>query len=251
MKSLQKANPGQAPRIRELQEQADSGLSLIITNIYTLKGQAVPEELGGISGALRSELIRRYPRLMLAEVSFAMRKGVFGDYGDYFGLNIVTFIGWIKAYWHSADRKKFIPPPFQLQLTRQEPISEQEKENLLRQKTTELFERYKNRNGCNDIGNAVYDYLDSLGLIKFTPQEKHAFMDKSRELIMEEYSNAKASSVSSFCRKIIDEMEEQGEGARRRTILRAKKIALDEFFKRCLESGETSWQYTPNLSSLP
>jgi hypothetical protein len=70
-----------------------------IALLHILKGQEINEiTLTGQSALLKKEIEKYFPSLEPDDLETAFNNGVRGEYGDYMGLNIITYNAWIKAY---------------------------------------------------------------------------------------------------------------------------------------------------------
>lgn len=93
----------------ELARKSKQSLVDLIGSMEILAGTAKEkmwekEDKVIIATALYSDLCERFPDLTMQEVQMAFKNGVRKDYGEYYGLNIVTFNGWLKAF--IADEKR-------------------------------------------------------------------------------------------------------------------------------------------------
>lgn len=78
----------------------------MLTQTYFTAGQKIElPDLIALAGALFVEVQTYFPFLKIGELRIALQAGVRGSYGEYFGLNIKTFHGWIRAYQVSEIRK--------------------------------------------------------------------------------------------------------------------------------------------------
>lgn len=73
---------------------------------YSICGQKPDMETIAITvNELYTKLMEIYPHCTMEEVRTAIRNGVFDEYGEYFGLNVKTFVMFIRAYLFSERRK--------------------------------------------------------------------------------------------------------------------------------------------------
>lgn len=166
--------------------------------------------------------------LTITEIEMAFKKGCKKDYGEYYGLNYKTYIGWINAYRNEQSRanainaidkakKELEPKPKEL--------SEEEKEAIVKNGVLQKWEDYKSGKPFDDTGNVAYNYLDRKGLIKFTAEKKKAFMELAKK-------QNKEDAILKKCPTIGSVLEEAN------IITTAKKIALFEYFGGLVEVGE-------------
>lgn len=160
------------------------GVAKLISSLCALKGQVMnDEDIVIIANALRTDLKERYGGLTMEEVDIALNNGVRGDYGDYYGLNLITFLGWIKAYSMSNARLdakkscgvvKSLPPV--------SPVYEFEKMKMLCLRSFNLYTETKN---VGYMYVTIYQFLQKIGLISQTIEFKLSVIDqlKAKKLL--------------------------------------------------------------------
>lgn len=78
----------------------------IISQTFFTAGQKIDlNDTTALAVALYAEVRQYFPFLKIGELRIAMQAGVRNSYGEYFGLNIKTFHGWIRAFQISDVRK--------------------------------------------------------------------------------------------------------------------------------------------------
>ena len=177
------------PKVRELSTpEVYNPLVVLIAHLYLLRGQQV--EAGDLrfqAGELEQELRSSYPWLSLEEVRIALDNGVKKKYGEYYGLNVITYLDWIKAYNESEARRKAkeeaerakLPPPH---VPTPEEIEENNRRGILALQS--LWEADSFFKWCPDPADD-YAYLTSRGIISPTPEDKSRAMDFGRQRVLE------------------------------------------------------------------
>lgn len=84
-----------------------------IKNIVFLSHQIInkvinAEEATTMAGLLYERMLDTYPSVTLEELKLVSLKGSAGDYGEYFGLNVKTYLGFVSEYLLSDKRKQSI-----------------------------------------------------------------------------------------------------------------------------------------------
>lgn len=87
----------------------------------------------------KEELLNEYRYLTGAEVRYAFAQGVRGRYGDYYHINLPTFIKWIEKYLDSDERQRVVESkrqraPIARQISQKGTYNEAELENIYRQR---------------------------------------------------------------------------------------------------------------------
>lgn len=177
------------PKLRDLQtNEVYNPLVLLIAHLYLLRGQTpVQEDLRFQAAELEQELRNSYSWLSLEEVRIALDNGVKKKYGDYFGLNVITYLDWIKAYSESEARRKAqeearirkLPPPH---VPTPEEIEALKKRNLLAY--YDIWAADSSFKWCPDP-TEDYQYLLDLGLLNPTTEEKNEAIEFARKMVLE------------------------------------------------------------------
>lgn len=87
-------------------EQATDKIIDMLSAIFLTAGQKIePEDLAALGQLVYVEVEKFFPFLKIGELRIALEAGVRGSYGEYFGINIKTIHGWVKAFQVSEIRK--------------------------------------------------------------------------------------------------------------------------------------------------
>ncbi|MBB5621597.1 hypothetical protein HDE69_002658 [Pedobacter cryoconitis] len=172
-----------------------------------------------------------YKQLRKEELEICFANGIRGVYGEFMGLSVVSFEKFIIRYLASDYRIKLgktlpkaeLPSPSR-ELTRQDRINFAQK----------AYEKFKIAGSYDDLGNIIYNFLDSEKLIPFTTPEKFGILEQARQKEYQRLQNPASMEESrKFNKQIESLMSDHGH-----LIPKAKKIALNVFFKNLL-SKET------------
>ncbi|WP_153799057.1 hypothetical protein [Foetidibacter luteolus] len=168
------------PQIRQLQPGIVlNDLITILTSIYTIAGQkSEPQTLALYAEAFYVKLAESFPMITLEEIKTALTKGVFDEYGEYFGLNVKSFVFFVRSYLESATRKLAFEQHDKIKARLQEyRPTPQEVAEITKQYINELYCDYLNGKLRVDFIPAhYYDYLLSLGLVS-------PVLDRTRALL--------------------------------------------------------------------
>ena len=160
-----------------------SDLVIIIGGVYAQAGQSIDgKEIASMAGVLFRDLQTRFSMLTLHEVALAFDNGLRGDYGQFYGLSVLTFNNWLKAYRQSDDRfkaikrmennKNALPPP-----------GAEYGEQRMREMCLRYFEAYKQSGDPGIACVTVYQYLQKIGLIKQTVEYKLSVLNSLKGTI--------------------------------------------------------------------
>lgn len=155
-----------------------SDLVVIIGGIYAQAGQSIDgREIASMAGVLFRDLQTRYSMLTLHEVGLAFDNGLRGDYGQFYGLNVITFNNWLKAYRQSDDRFKAIKNMENIKNALPPPGAEYG-EQRMREMCLRYFDSYKQSGDPGIACVTVYKHLQNIKVINQTKEYKMAAVNK-------------------------------------------------------------------------
>lgn len=95
-----------SPRIRDAKySDLTNYLAKAIGLVFAIRSAEIEaRSIQYMAMELARTVLERFPGISTAELGIALDKGVKRDYGDYFGLNVVTFLDWVRAYFYSPER---------------------------------------------------------------------------------------------------------------------------------------------------
>jgi hypothetical protein len=191
---------------------------------------------------LTDNIIARYPAIRISEIPIAIGHGVRGRYGEFYGLSVVSFERFIEQYLLSEDRARAVKEIVRDDEGRRIPSLE-EQFAIAKANVMMVLERKKCGKSFDSMAGTVYDFLDRLGLLQFTRDEKYDMMaDACRELVSE--LNYKLYNVSGTDRATIrrdisaytasltgDALTDK----QKQEIIRiSKRLALDAFLQQVM-----------------
>ena len=227
-------------------------LIAIISTTYSRAGQQIDDAtLALYADELYNALVEKFPRVTIAEVKEALKQGVYGEYGKYYGLNPVTFMNFIKSYLSDEERKEaqrnFENKQLRLSAPVLEPMTQEQKAKDDREFVNYLFEQYRNRRLRNiSFPVNAYDILASNDAMPLTADRKHRLLRKAKGIrtkqIFDEITiqrNSKrdlpAGTLSELLDRFANGKEPQEEKDGVKAI--AKKLAVLYFFARINVNG--------------
>ena len=87
------------------------------------------------------------------DIRTAFKKGLYGDYGDYFGINTVNSIKWINRFLSEKKEKNME------QKQEKKTLTEEEKYNICRNGAANAYLEFLRGNLPTNRGNWLYNYL--------------------------------------------------------------------------------------------
>lgn len=122
--------------------------------------------------------------LTLQQVSQAFQNGLSNKYGDFYGLNCVTYTKWIRAF---LSEQKTGGGTLEHQVVRNRLAegkgpTETERKELSEANLQRVIEKYKRTGIIDDNGNPAYLYLWNTGQIRFDDKDWEVLISKATEL---------------------------------------------------------------------
>jgi hypothetical protein len=162
-------------------------LITIITTAYTRAGFKMPEDSGATLALYADEfytsLLERYPNVTIAEIREAMKDGVYGEAGEFTGLNPKTFMQFIKHYLFTETRKEARKQfeSMRLRLAEQAKMTPQQKEEDDKEYCNYLYEQFlQNVLMVDYIPTFAYDFLEAQGILKLSLDAKKSISERAK-----------------------------------------------------------------------
>lgn len=228
------------PKVLQLDpESVSTEFIAIIDTAYTIAGQqAEGKTLALFADELCTRLIDTYPLVSIDEVRIALRNGVYGEYGEYFGLNPKSFMQFIGSYLKSKERNE-ARSNFEynrLELLYTKNLTPAEKEQSNKDFVNELFADFlAGRLVTWFIPSFIYDFLEERKLIALSKEDKKALLEKAKANYEGLAANARVTS--SIAGALNDFMFSSNPEAGCKVI--AKQYAVWQMFEKHQANGET------------
>ena len=207
----------------------------ILGTTYFETGQTPESEqvLKLLANSLFNEVQTYFSTLTIAEVKLCFQKGCRKEYGDFYGLNVSTFHGWMKNYSQSQARMN---AKKETQKTPELPVSKTEIEEMWRKATVRQFEEFKKTGVLNvHMPGMLYDKLEELGLITLSKAEKVKIYEQATEAVKQELQ-AKRLKVKPIQKQqialILDRMAKNTPASTDQSLIKtkAKEIAIKNYY---------------------
>lgn len=225
----------------------------IITSAYTRAGYNMPDPdtLALYADEFYTSLLEKFPRVSISEVREAIKEGVYGEYGEFTGLNPKTFMQFIKGYVASGTRKEAIKQ-FQskkLFLTAQRELTPDERDKYNKDFVNELFEDHlKGKLVADYVPSFIYDVLENFGKIKLPLEEKRKINERAKSY----FARLKTSKrYKTKPRHIGDELSAYIQTRDEETTIKniSKQFAVVDFFEEMTKAGAKTIFPNPKLLS--
>lgn len=183
-----------------------------------------------------AEVMRSLPCIRLNEIPVAINRGILQQFGEFYGLNVVTFMRFLIAHYQSEQRlaaikanlasatviaEKAAPKPAEILQTRLNRIAY-------------AFNKYKNDGHYNDYGSLVFDSINAMGKIPFGTKREAQILEQAKQNLINRYSRVslypdERANLRATLNKVM-----HGE-APNLILTEAKRIALFELFDGLIE----------------
>lgn len=218
----------------------------IFSGAVAMSGQKIdPETIAIHANEVYNWLIFNFPEVTIEEIRAAVRKGVYDEYGEYFGLNPKSYVMFVTTYMQSERRRiatssyqkekqKRAEPPRKLTVKEWMEMIERDYDLLKRSEQRWIMFTPKK-----------YIFLRKYGLLQRPSAEAWAGWI-SRAKIEREWVVSKGAKKSNdksavdILKKIYTELEETGmmpKDEYYRLVNSARKLRYIAFLERCLSEG--------------
>lgn len=218
----------------------------IVTTAYTRAGYKMPDEatLALYADEFYSSLLEKYPRVTIPEVRDALKNGVYGDYGEFTGLNPKTFMQFIRGYLRSEERKGAIQlfESRRLFLNAQITLSPEQKETFNRNWVNDQFKVYLEGKLIVDfVPVDLYEFLYNNGHMPLTKEEKKQINERARSY-HSRLKVSKRTKGNGNTRSIGEALNDYFNDGPAEDIVRnySKRFAVLDFFEMKKNQGKTT-----------
>ncbi|MFB5946091.1 hypothetical protein [Albibacterium profundi] len=222
------------PVVKVHEDDLRKVLGLAIVKAYQDLGQSMNDEDSAyLSNVLPFEVKKQVPSIRIQEIPIAINRGVYGEYGKYYGLNATTFISFLKAYIETEDRKKAILDYHRsLEPAKKEPTEEEVQEGI-KKAIINAYNIFLEKGFYEDYGNFIYDKMDEKNMINLNTARKNEIYIQAQQSILTKKSPQNAGNRSEFKEftSIVDSISDPSSVMGKEMIKKeAKKIALHVVF---------------------
>lgn len=155
-----------------------------IARAVTRSGSTMSEnDLRFTSEEVAQQILEEYYSLHIAELPLLIKSGVYGKFGDFYGVNAVSINGWMVGYIESDVRNRAIQEMNRIaadrQIAQSAPLTPDREYSALRSMSAEMFDRYVAGVEWRDFRNYLYLFYEKLGLIALSTEDKWRLYNKA------------------------------------------------------------------------
>lgn len=147
-------------------------LYMLITKTFIKCGQPIEaDKIEVVVGLFSEEILDDFPYITVKEIEKAFKDGYKGNYGKYYGLNVLTFIGWIDFFVKNIRNKELLKLKVIDEAAKLPELSESGKKEILVNGCIRCFNEFKDTGSLPIASSHIYKFLDSRGVFNFTSIE--------------------------------------------------------------------------------
>lgn len=231
------------PKVNELPgETVESELVTIIATVITIAGQKADDATTAIfAGELYEKLLEDLPLVSIEEIKTALRNGVYGEYGEFYGLNPKTFYNFIKSYLFSEERKaaRVQFESKRLQIAQAVELTPEQRRGHVVTFTETLYKDYCAGSLLTDyIPTFIYDLLEAEQLLRLSIEEKRVINDRAKSYYLRFQASPKtrgggAKPIGAHLAGYLHSDPDKT------VITISKQFAVFDYFERCKAQGKT------------
>jgi len=223
----------QSPMVRNADDKTITDtLGKAVVRAFQDAGQRIEEaDQTYLKSALLAES-KRYPNMRIEEIPIAIDRGIRKEYGEYFGINVVSISGFFRGYLASQERAEAAKELNKLALPEPTKPTEAEIKAMEIDMIVKAYEKFKSEGYYADFGNHVYRKLDERGLISFTPERKREFMEQAKKSVQDKNNPATALNREERAKRlsVIERLANAIKTGDTLVVREAKQIALMAYF---------------------
>lgn len=139
-----------------------------IARCYADLNFKVPDDTDYLVNEVTNSILKNYPSMRLQEIPVAFSRGIRKEYGDFFGLCVISFELFVAGYLNSEERLKLAEQKNRLLIEERIEPSVDEKFNTAKNLCVDTFLAIKSNAASKSItimALSIYSFLDSIGLI--------------------------------------------------------------------------------------
>lgn len=222
--------------------ELDKILLTAVHKAFSDKGQRIdPVDMDYIVDNLADSVLFACPFVRIEEIPIAVQKGILGDYGEYFGLNVSTFTNFVKLHYASSNRanlaKQSIVSTTKVYEPTESEILERDKDLLI-----QSFEWFKSK-GFSRIMATISTRLQlkKLGVLRVSDERQKEYLNLGKTKAVEKLRNdllQRPMERQKIGTMIVEATElKSGTDGIKLVYKEALQIALINWFKELLEFG--------------
>lgn len=182
------------------------------------------------------QTIPEFKGLKLQDLSKIFQKGLSGGYGDFYGLNCVTYAKWIRAYLseQKTPNGQIEHEAVKFRISQEKTLTQAEKDAISETNFKTVLDKWRRTGIIQDYGSACYYYLERIGKINLSVKEKNEYMQRAEKVEHQrlQYKLEEAKSKLDKVAKITIEREfDDLMTGSEKVKATAKELALIDYFK--------------------
>ena len=213
---------------------SDSELIEIVSQAYYRRNQPIDKKNTlAVAADLKAQINSHFRSLTPQDIRTAIENGTFGRYGEVYSVSIAAMVDWLNAYTIDPDRLAAMHNTAQAAkyaLPQKATTTDAEFDRQRRQAVYAKYADYCAKGEFLDIHSLSYDFLNQLGVINPTAEEKRAIYNH----------HLKSENGRADIRKrkgIVPIGVALSEIAKSNAVARCKYYFLRKFFEDIKESG--------------
>jgi len=249
------------PKICDLPSDEESenlflnALKNLIIKTYADCGQVLNNESYVVDGVeikpikfqiqeLSKDIDKNFNKLTVEELYIAFSEGVRGIYGEFYGLNNVTYFKWLKSYKESETRRNALfelnklREPVKLELP-QKQYSNSEIYELNKANIIDFYYNYflKEKECITFPYSLIYKTLDCCKIINYSVNERIEMYKKAQFVLESKLRNERAKGTIKAS-KMEFEIKEIQEPKSQKVIIKAQEMLVLKFFEMCKQQSK-------------
>lgn len=217
-------------------KMSDKNIAELISRVFLLKNRSLDTEvLQFMVSEMQREIREHYYFLSIEEIKAAFDLGVFGHFGVFYEISVVTLCNWIDSYISSEERANLLRKKNEpcKAIEQKSTVTNEDRRKAMQEFIKSRFDEFRKSGKIERFANICYDFLVELGIFNPTKEEKIKAYANSDSLIIKEKKEKHGIQLSNFLVNLSNKKFVQD-----RKIYYAKKQLAEDFFKVIAENDE-------------
>jgi len=146
------------------------------------------DEIHYLVQTMPAEVCRHLPGIRLTEIPLAINRGILRAFGEFYGLNVATFMHFLSSHYHSSARAEAIKQQQTIAPPAKSSPTKAELQQIRRSRVCTAFAQYKATGSYADYGNLVFDIINQMGKIPYDEHREAQFLQQARQNLKQRYS---------------------------------------------------------------
>lgn len=213
-------------------------VSELVARVFLLKNRSVDKNVLMFTAAeLQQRLKKNYYYLAIEELKTAFENGVFGKYGEFYEISVVTLCNWLDDYINSSEREMYLEQhrPKCKAIAQAATVTCEEIKNAQKHLILSGFKDFCYKRHILYFGEKIYDFMADLKIWVADDKTKKQKYAEAAKIINEEKKSKHGIALRDYLAKMANP-----EYAKHEQIWIAKRLCVEYFFAQLIAENKVN-----------